>query len=223
MILLHFGLQRSGTNYLEALFKRMYGQRFSNSNADRKSPLQKHFRLYDNKDMVPEPQYRNDIVITSFSQFEGLYAATPDFYLVISKDPYSWYLSYTAWAKKCNWPPPRHHYIEEYNLFYGKFLELAAQTEKILFVRYVDLLRDREVTLTGLERRMGLTRKPRHFLISRAFSRVPQSTKFSDEQRDNYLKKNYLGMLSRENLNQLNARLDPRVIELLGYEIADGG
>ena len=220
MILLHFGLQRSGTNYLEALFKSMYGLRFSNSNADRKSPLQKHFRLYDNKDVVPEPQYRNDIVIKSFDQFEALFVAKPDFYIVISKDPYSWYLSYTAWAEKCRWPAPRHHYIEEYNLFYGKFLDLATQTDKIVFVRYADLLADREATLFGLEQRMGLKRKVRRFLGAPSLHRVPQSAEFSDQQRDYYLEKRYLTKLSKPAVDQLNDRLDPQVVRQLGYEIA---
>lgn len=50
MKVLHYGLQRSGTNFLETLLKRKYRIQFLNSNQDRKSPLQKHFRLYDDKE-----------------------------------------------------------------------------------------------------------------------------------------------------------------------------
>ncbi len=75
MKLLHYGLQRSGTNFLESLVAKKYRVKFLNSNIDgirpeRSSPLHKHFRLYDEKDIVPEPKFRNELKITSFNDFE---------------------------------------------------------------------------------------------------------------------------------------------------------
>jgi hypothetical protein len=154
--LLHYGLQRSGTNFLETLLKKKYRVRFLNSNTDRSSPLQKHFRLYDNKEVIPEPQYRNNIKVKNFDEFERLLETLPDYYVVISKDPYSWFLSYSNWAKKCNWPTVAHHYIKEYNLFYGKWLEFSGQTDKIVFVRYIDLLQNTDLELERLETKMKL-------------------------------------------------------------------
>lgn len=86
MNLLHYGLQRSGTNFLETLLKKNYRVHFLNSNRDRSSPLQKHYRLYDNKDIIPEPQYHNDTEVENFKQFEALLEVLPDYYLIISKD-----------------------------------------------------------------------------------------------------------------------------------------
>ena len=100
MYVLHYGLQRSGTNYLETLLKKNFRIRFLNSNKDRRSPLHKHCRLYKNKQIIPEPQYQNDIVVDTFDQFESLFEVVPDYYFIISKDPYSWNLSYRNWAKK---------------------------------------------------------------------------------------------------------------------------
>ena len=73
MMLLHYGLQRSGTNFLEALVRKKYRVRIENSDADRCSPLLKHFHLYDCKDIIPEAQYRTDIKISSFNDFERLF------------------------------------------------------------------------------------------------------------------------------------------------------
>lgn len=135
MKLLHYGLQRSGTNFLESLLAKKYHIEILNSNIqgirpDRSSPLHKHFRLYDEKDIVPEPKFTNELKINSLDAFEQLLEVVPDYYLIISKDPYSWFLSYSAWAKRSNWPEVPYHYILEYNLFYGKWLEFSRQTKK---------------------------------------------------------------------------------------------
>src|SRR5690349_12021064 len=147
MNLLLYGLQRSGTNYIEKIFTELYQIKLSNLNDDRTYAGCKHFRLYDKKDVVPEPKYLNDVQIDDYASFEKLLTNIPDYCLVISKDPYSWLLSYEKWAKICDWLPAQHHYIEEYNLFYGKWLELADQTDKIIFVRYIDLLQDQKKEL----------------------------------------------------------------------------
>ena len=115
-------MQRSGTNCLETLLQKNYRVHFLNSNRDRSSPLQKHGRIYDDKNIMPEPQYQNDIYVDKFDQFEILFDVIPEYYIIVSKDPYSWCLSYLNWAGKCGWPDVDHHYIEEYNLFYGKYL-----------------------------------------------------------------------------------------------------
>ena len=110
MRLLQYGLQRSGTNFLESLLKKNYRVSILNDNRIRSSPLQKHCRFYSNKEVIPEPQYRNEIVANTYEQFQNLFPTAPDFFIVISKDPYSWYLSYQNWAEKCNWPSVGHHY-----------------------------------------------------------------------------------------------------------------
>ena len=217
MKLLHYGLQRSGTNFLEALLKRNFRVSFLNSARDRRSPLQKHFRFYEQKNIVPEPQYRNDLVVRTFAEFEELFVKPPQFYVVISKDPYSWYLSYRNWAQICNWPTVGHHYIEEYNLFYDSFLELAKQTDKILFVRYVDLLQTDHAELQRLASRMNLRRRPLLGLLSKTPRRVPQSSHFADERRDYYLRKDFMREFTAGELRELNARLDHRVATALGY------
>jgi hypothetical protein len=223
MKLLHYGLQRSGTNILEALLTKKYNVQILNSNIngirpDRSSPLHKHFRLYDEKDIVPEPQFHNDYIIASFKDFEQLLEVIPDYYLIISKDPYSWLMSYTSWAKKCNWLQVPYHYIVEYNLFYGKWLEFSRQTERILFVKYVDLLRDTDKELQRLESIMHLKKKFLYSLRSNMVNKVPQSREFSFDRRSYYLSEQYMHDFTKEELRKVNDIIDPDVIAGLGYQ-----
>lgn len=218
MNLLHYGLQRSGTNFIETLLKKKYRVQFLNSNKDRSSPLQKHFRLYDDKNIIPDPLYRNQLKIADFENYERLLEVASDYYLVISKDPYSWLSSYNNWAKKCNWPDVSHHYIMEYNLFYGKWLEFSQQTERIIFCRYIDLLQDADEELSRLESKMVLRKKILYPFISSTLDKVAQSDRFSNERRNYYLMEKYLEGYKKEDFQRINSFLDPKVISLLGYE-----
>ena len=223
MKLIHYGLQRSGTNFLESLLAKKYRVQILNSNIDgirpeRSSPLHKHFRLYDEKDIVPEPKFRNEYKINSFAAFEQLLEIIPDYYLIISKDPYSWYLSYTDWARRSNWQEVPYHYILEYNLFYAKWLELSRQTKKIVFVRYMDLLRDPDEELRRLEFSMRLKKKFLYELRSNLVPKVPQSEEFSIDKRSYYLGEKYLDRYTIEGLQEINGLVDPEVLSRLGYQ-----
>lgn len=138
----HYGLQRSGTNYLESLLKANLEIKVVNSDAPRDHPLHKHFRLYDNKEMIPEPKFSNSLTFDSFKQYEHLLNINEslDAILVLSKDPYSWLLSYQKWAKKCNWPQQPYHYIDEYVMFYDKWNRFRKEDDRIHLIRYHDLL-----------------------------------------------------------------------------------
>lgn len=219
MNLLLYGLQRSGTNFLETLLKNKYRVQILNDNKDRNSVLHKHFRLYDEKEIIPEPQYRNELKIADFESYKKLFDEVPDYFLVISKDPYSWLLSYNKWAKICHWPTVPHHYILEYNLFYGKWLEFSQQTEKIIFCRYIDLLQDNDKVLSRLESKMNLRKKLLYPFISSRLNKVSQSDQFTNNRRIFYLTEKYLQEFRKEDLQDINAFLDPKVISLLGYEM----
>lgn len=219
MDLLLYGLQRSGTNYVEKILTDRYRVNIANCNEDRTYPGCKHFRLYDNKKIVPEPNYLNDIKIKDYASFEKQLKDIPDYCIVISKDPYSWLLSYEKWALICNWGKVNHHYIEEYNLFYGKWLELSSQTDKIVFVRYIDLLRDLRNELRRLKKMMGLRMKISGLFATSRYNLVPVSEAFTQEHFNYYLKEQYLSKYSQERLNEVNSHLDHNVMTGLGYVV----
>ena len=159
------------------------------------------------------------MVVQDFQQFESLFVLKPDYYLVVSKDPYSWYVSYRNWARVCHWPTVRHHYIEEYNLFYGKFLELARQTDRIIFVRYMDLLADSVGMLGYLERTMKLEKTFLSTLFRKRPGRVPLSTRYTQKERVEYLNEGFLQKMSAAEFEELNRNLDKGVCRALGYEV----
>ena len=106
MNLLYSGLQRSGTNFLETLLKKKYRVRFLNSNKDRNSVLHKHFRLYDDKEIIPEPQYRNELKIADFESYEQLFDVAPDYYLVLGLLPLITIFSNTTCSMGNGWNFP---------------------------------------------------------------------------------------------------------------------
>jgi len=218
MNLLIYGLQRSGTNFIETLIKKRYQVNFLNNTKDRSSLLHKHCRLYKDKEIIPEPKYNNNIVLDTFDQFESLLNVIPDYYIIVSKDPYSWYLSYRAWADKCNWPNVRHHYIEEYNLFYKTFLDFSIQSNKFIFVRYIDFINDINAQLNELEKKMKLKVKLLSRLRSSNIKKVSQSSVFTESKRAYYLNEEYLNKFNKEDIQKLDELLDPQVVSGLGYE-----
>lgn len=229
MIILHYGLQRSGTNLLETLMNNNYEERFwnppitSNSNESRKSPLQKHFRLYYNGEgFIPHDKYKHNFKIDTFEDWEKLLQINPDYYLIVSKDPYSWLLSYTSYVREVRqWARVSHHYIMEYNLFYGKWLEFSQQTSKIIFIRYIDLLKNPAQELEKLEIQIGLTKKNSMPVEDNLIEEIPQSKKFSQDRRSYYLDEKYLDNYSQKDLHELNTLIDSKVISGLGYEMKE--
>lgn len=219
MNILYSGLQRSGTNFLDVLIKKNYHVTSLNKDGNKSSPLHKHFRLYDNKEIIPESSYQNGFQILDFKSYEQIFDIIPDYYLVISKDPYSWLLSYRNWVELCRWPEVKHHYIEEYNLFYKKWLELSIQTNKIIFIKYIDLLRSPGDELYRLQMKMGLEKLCPYLVHT--INKIEQSGPFTDERRTYYLEEKYLKGYTEKELIEINNIIDMNVISLLGYDKKD--
>jgi hypothetical protein len=226
--ILHFGLNRSGTNYLKELLDRHFDLEFMNVEGDRKNPLHKHFRLYDDKSLIGRPKFRNNLQFPTFSAFEA-YAlqhvpekAVEDVqdvaYVIISKDPYSWHLSYTRWGIKNNWSPSPHPYILEYNAFYRKWLEFAAESDRITFVKYIDLLKSPEQVLGQLQRQFGFA-PTRKMEASVRIKKVPMSRRFSKKRLEYYTREKYLEEFSGPELAALNRDIDEELIRMLGYAV----
>lgn len=213
--ILLYGLQRSGTNYFRALATLNFpGIRFTNSE-DRSAPAHKHFGIYDNKELVPEPQFDNHHSISTLQDLVDLLTPEqiPDLYCIVSKDPYSWYVSYCRWAEKNHWPEARHHYIETYNAFYGKWMQLSRASSSIVFFRYVDLLQDPGQAMQVLAERMGITFPGK----IKTTKKVYASRRFSAASKKAFLRKTYLHGFGPQTLSEINALIDPELLAFLGY------
>lgn len=242
--ILHFGLNRSGTNYLKELLSQHFDLVFLNVEGERSHPLHKHFRLYDDKSLIGRPKFQNNLKFHSFSDFERHalgnlqvpVSKTPKnvgspplienkkqndhdvAYVIISKDPYSWHLSYSRWGVKNNWSPSPHPYVLEYNAFYGKWLAFAAETDRVAFVRYIDLLKAPEKVLTGLQEKFNFD-TTREINPNVRIKKVPMSGRFSKKRLNYYLLEAYMDEFSPEELKELNSHIDPVVTGKLGYRI----
>ena len=224
---LHYGLQRSGTNFTESLLKKNFRVKIINKksrNLPRHTPLQKHFRLYDDKSIIPEPKYQNNHLYQSFEEFEsslGLNTSV-DGILIISKDPYSWLFSYENWAAKCQWPSPDYNYVEEYVAFLNKWKQFSEESDKIHFIKYLNLLTAPEKVLNEIQIKFKASKKFRLFNKTiTEVKKVQVSDTFTSQKRKYYVEKEYLNQYSPSKLQSVNSVLDPELMKFLGDEIVE--
>ena len=102
-----YGLQRSGTNLLQSFLETNFNISFMN-NQDRQSVYHKHFRIYDNKNIIPQTdkknQYKNEYIIHSLKELDkqlGDFNHTNK-YIIVYKNIFSWLPSIEIWAKNVN-------------------------------------------------------------------------------------------------------------------------
>lgn len=224
--LMVYGLQRSATNYLEQLVNRNFKIEQKNNGFARSLPVHKHFRLYDDMSFAPEPKYLNNFHHPSFASFDEdvkrLTGSEDLAYLVISKEPYSWYLSYYNEAKRNKWPycvknGVNSHFMVDYSLFYGKWLGFKDEApNKVYMLRYEDLLTELEDTLERIRSHFGFEKLHAEYENP---SKVPMSKKFTDEKKEYYQKRKYLDRFGEEELWLLRENLDKEVVKKLGYEL----
>ncbi len=213
--ILLYGLQRSGTNYLETLINLNYPNCIFLNGEIRNEITHKHFRLYDNKKNIPEPQFNNTESFSHFTDFENALPQNkiPDLYIIVSKDAYNWFNSYVNWSKKNNWKTPDYHYIEEYNLFYGRWMNFSKETQKIIFIRYSDLLTEPLEVLN----RIGVSINLSPLQKLKTTKKVYASKRFTGNKKEEFLNKDYLKKISPDDLKSIGSKLDPELIKYLGY------
>jgi hypothetical protein len=221
--ILHYGLQRSGTNVLETYLKQNFKIELLNNNLERANTLHKHFRLYEDKQYIPEIQFANDLTFNSFAAYEESFKLENkvDAILIISKDPYSWYLSYLNWAKKCNWPMVNYHYIEEYNRFHEKWIAFGKEDSRISFIKYIDLIENPKQVLTQLKSKHQLSLKlfKQIFGINYSIRKVSESDTFTQSNLKFYTQKEYLNKLDYTEIKAINNLISPTILSELGYPL----
>ena len=222
-----YGLQRSGTNYIETLLPHNFKDiSLENVAYHRSLPLHKHFRPHSMMYCVPEPKYLHNFQYAHFDEFDAhvkkLTGKDQLHYIVVVKEPYSWYISYCELARKNKWPTympkwANQHYVIDYSLFCKKWIEFRKQApDKILLLRYEDILKDLSGNLELIRNQFDLEKIHQEY---QNFSKVNMSKKFTSSRRNYYLKKEYLNLLSDEELFVLTENLDEAVVKELGYEL----
>ncbi len=215
--ILLYGLQRSGTNYLQSLLMLNYPDFKFVNGEERNNITHKHFRLYDNKSAIPEPQFYNMQTFLNFKDFESALPknSIPNYYLIISKDPLSWYSSYLKWSIKNAWPKNAYHYLEEYQLFYSKWMEFSLQSNNIIFIQYADLLKHPEKTIQQLAAQMQMPLKEN----IKTTKKVYASRRFTEDKKKAFLNKAHVKDISNEEKEIIKSILKPNLLQFLGYSI----
>lgn len=220
-----YGLQRSGTNFLEQLLATNYeGLSWGNDNRFRSLPLHKHFRPYREKVFIPTRKYLHGFDYEDFHQFELhlqslIHASANLQYLVIAKDPLAWYGSVCAFAHKNRWESYQHkalnhHLMLDYDRFYGFWLRAARGTDRVRLIRYEDLLAEPASLLDPIAADWDWKRRSTTWSQP---SKVPMSKKFSPRKFRYYRSKAYQQQLSSSDRWTLAQHLSREVSDGLGY------
>ena len=209
-----YGLQRSGTNYLETMLQLNYPDIRIVNGIERHKPSHKHFRLYPEKNIIPEPQFDNTLYTADFNQFAAQLPVQPDIYIIVSKDPYSWLISYERWSKKNNWPPHQHHYSQEYDLFYSMWMHYAGQTDKILFVRYDDLLKQPDAIIGNIGAMLQYPKLPAIAIPKKVYA----SRRFSKSKKDAHLSGASKRELPEADKQAVQQNIRPALMTYMGYQ-----
>lgn len=223
-VLYFAGIQRSATNYFEQLVRKNF-EGFSDVNDGyaRCLPLHKHFRLHDNKFLIPEPKYYNAFYYPDFNTFkdhvEELGGQAVDKFLVTIKNPYSWYLSYDRFARKNNFLHSRKdinsHFIFDYRYYYEKWLAFSKEApETVKLFRYEDMIRDLNRTMTRVSDFTGLQAVVDEY---ENVKKVSMSRRFNTSRLSYYQNETYKELISQKDKDIINQILGEDFFHQVNY------
>jgi len=219
-----YGMQRTSTNYIEQLIiKNIQDVKILNTSLARCLPAHRHFRLYNEKFIIPDQQYYNSFIYEDFSSFkehvEKSVGQEVKFFIVTVKDPFSWYLSYYSHARKNGYPMNRKtfnsHFVVDYNLFYRSWLTFKKQApDEVLIVKYEDALDDLSLFLKNIISHFNLQSIPEDIINPQ---KVGMSKKFSSKKLLYYKQKKYMDLLSSQEKQIILNLLDDEILSLYDY------
>ena len=223
--LLMYGLQRASTNYINQLIVSNYSSaKFFNDHSSRFLPTHKHFRLYNDKFMIPSKEYYNSYYYNDFKAFrehvERLANTEIRKFVIVIKHPYSWYLSFTKHAKKNGFELNKKgfnpHFIWDYNHFYLKWLKFKSESpEEIEIVKYEDAICDVPKFIADFGR--SIRRNPNSELIHNP-STVFMSKKFTNKKRKFYSEQRYMNLVLEKDKVAICEILDKKILEFYNLE-----
>ena len=222
-----YGMQRSGSNYTEqVLLQNFQNIRFYNNNFARCLPVHKHFRLFDEKAVIPDVRFYNSFIYKNFKDFkehvELILGRPVNLFIVTMKDPYSWYVSYKKHAKKNKFTYIKNslnsQYIIDYNLFYRKWLDFSVEAPgEVLMVKYEDLIVDLETSLLRMGEKLKLDRSSEQIVNP---AKVSMNKRFTTSRANYYKDKLYLDLISEREFSVIQHLLDPELISSMNYQLA---
>ncbi|MFC2089435.1 hypothetical protein ACFLT1_01565 [Bacteroidota bacterium] len=224
--IMQYGLQRTGTNYVQGILLENFTElSFLNNVTTRSLPLHKHFRLYSEKHFIPSPDYLNNFHYESFEAFDAhvqQFVNEKDFhYQIITKHPISWYISICRTARRNKWhsyigKQINSHYMLDYNLFYSKWLSFSRQSKRVHLYKYEDFLYDFDSAIEKVRIDFDLRKKDSGY---QNLTKVKMSKSFTKDREAYYTQSKFYDSFTKDELLMLTAHLDTTVIEEIGYTL----
>lgn len=221
-----YGIQRTGSNFTQqVLLQNFENISFYNNNFARCLPVHKHFRLYDEKTIIPDVRYYNSFTYNSFKDFkkhvEQIAGRKINLFIVTIKDPYSWYVSYKKHARKNKYPYVKRsvnsHYLIDYNLYYRKWLDFSREAPgEVLIIKYEDLIDDLEASIRKIGSALKLERSSKQAVIP---GKVPMSRKFTASRAAFYKDSKYLDLINDKEKYVIPHLLDQELLSAMDYKI----
>lgn len=181
----HYGLQRSGTNYLRACLEYLRIFPLNAAEAARTEPRHKHFRWQADKRTIPPfiaQAYGNAVRADGVSAVNerARYPSTCR-HIVIAKDLASWLVSIMNWGLECGWFDTKDAALDARNALtadYGAYYEFwrtleTREPHRVAIVRY-EAISAAPSSLIDVVRRLRL-RPQRLDQFTGRFERLPMS------------------------------------------------
>lgn len=203
-----YGLQRSGTNYLETLLLNNFKVDFANQNHSRISKKHKHFRFYSNKlnsycsSEVNMNSYFHEKETNDFS----FLSEDVEHYFFIYKEPVHWLVSFdkflhtfpTVTKDNIDKKYPFEKRVRDYDLYIQHINQMQRNYKKMRVYSYEDLILNTENYLNELVD-IGYERTNSNFKVN--FNQVEMSHYTFDQKKIDYIKnKEYENLLTEEQL-----------------------
>lgn len=215
-----YGLQRSGTNVIQTFLETNFNISFMN-NGDRQSQYHKHFRIYDNKNLIPQTdkinQYKNQYIVNSLEELDKLLGDLnqTNRYIIVYKNIFSWLPSIEKWAKECKWKTnSKIEFIEDYLNFINKWNSI--KNDRVFFIKYEDFLNisDNNRSLVN-KLSVFLNKKPIKIIYS--FNKVNCSKEFTLNRKKYYINHEYMNLYTKEEIDKIKNNANYQ--ELIDYNL----
>jgi len=196
---IHQGIQRSGTNYLNILLKEKGYFVRNRHDPKRTNPAHKHFRWQKDKTTIfLDPSYKNTQYTQNIRDLNNI-CGFPESckHIVLYKNPYSWLPSIERWARVNKWESylttPRNEWLTraflEWDAYYSAWEDIyKVSTSSVLLINFESLKNNQPNVLNGVDQFMGKLQINSEEITVNRVPKSPSGVTHNDEENIAFFK-----------------------------------